>query len=357
MVKSIYITGSGYCGKTIIAYGLLRKLIDEGLKASYFKPISIARKRLSGGRYVDTDVIALKEALNLSEPVDVISPVVLGDRYIELRSRAKEVVEAVEECYRRIIDGKDAVVIESHGYPETLLSIRCSVPELAKLFNSKVIFVAGCRGIASIDRVVDKALLYEDFMEKHGYKIHGVLLNSVQPPFIERVRELLVPALEDAGIKVFGVISERRALLAPTARDIAEALGAEVLEGESFLDNIIEDVLIGAMSPENALRWFRRAVNAAIVTGGDRSDLILQAIETKPSVIILTGNLYPSIRVLIKAREAGVPILLVPYDTYTTIEKLSEAQSIITPASLKMRGSEIVDVIEKSVDWKSIINE
>ncbi|MEM3989454.1 MAG: DRTGG domain-containing protein [Desulfurococcaceae archaeon] len=199
-------------------------------------------------------------------------------------------------------------------------------------------------------------LLYEDFMEKHGYRIHGVLLNGVQPPFIERVRELLVPALESAGIKVFGIISERRALLAPTVRDIVEALGAEVLEGESFLSNVIEDVLIGAMSPENALKWFRRAVNAAIITGGDRSDLILQAIETKPSVIILTGNLYPSIKVLVKAREVGIPVLLVPYDTYTTVEKLSEAQSIITPESLKVKGNEIVDVIEKSVDWKSVVN-
>ncbi|MEM1533320.1 MAG: phosphotransacetylase family protein [Desulfurococcaceae archaeon] len=356
MVKSIYITGLGYCGKTIIAYGLLRKLIDEGLKASYFKPISIARKKLPGGKYIDTDVIALKEALSLSEPIEVISPIVLSDRYIELRSRVKEVRETVEECYRRIIDGKDAVVIESHGYPETLLSIGCSVPELAKLFNSKVVFVAGCRGIAAIDQVVDKVLLYEDFMEKYGYRIHGVLLNGVQPPFIERVRELLVPVLESAGIKVFGIISERRALLAPTVRDIVEALGAEVLEGESFLSNVIEDVLIGAMSPENALKWFRRAVNAAIITGGDRSDLILQAIETKPSVIILTGNLYPSIKVLVKAREVGIPVLLVPYDTYTTVEKLSEAQSIITPESLKVKGNEIVDVIEKSVDWKSVVN-
>jgi BioD-like phosphotransacetylase family protein len=109
------------------------------------------------------------------------------------------------------------------------------------------------------------------------------------------------------------------------------------------------------MSPEAALRWFRRAVNAAIVTGGDRTDLIMQALETKPSAIILTGNLYPSMGVLIKAKETGTPILLVPYDTFTTIEKLKEMQGIVTADSLKTRDKDLITIIEKEIKWKELL--
>ncbi len=355
MAKSIYITGMGFCGKTVLSYGLIKKFLNEGIKATYFKPISIARKRLPSGKYVDTDVIALREALNLSEPIELLSPITISDRYLELRNRAKDVRTMIEDAFKKISEGKDVVVIESPGMPELLSAIDCSVPSLAKSFGSKVVFVVNCKSLTSIDSIIDKVLLYEDYMEKHGYKIHGVIFNSVPIPYLERVREFIVPSIEEIGIKSYGIITEKVSLIAPTVKDIAEALGAEVLEGHNNLNNIVEDILVGAMSPESAMRWFRRAVNAAIVTGGDRTDLIMVALETKPSVVILTGNLYPSIRVLIKAREMGIPILLVPYDTYTTITRLEEAQSIVTPESLKRREKDILSVIEKEVMWKELI--
>ncbi len=355
MVKSIYITGMGFCGKTVISYGLIKKFLNEGIKATYFKPISIARKRLPSGKYVDTDVIALKEALNLSEPIELLSPVIVSDRYLELKNKAKDIRTLIEDSFKKISEGKDVIVIESPGIPELLSAIDCSVPSLAKTFGSKVVFVINCKSSFFIDSIIDKILLYENYMEKYGYKIHGVIFNSVPIPYIERVREFIASSIEEIGIKSYGIITEKASLTAPTVKDIAEALGAEILEGHSGLNKIVEDVLIGAMSPESAMRWFRRAVNAAIVTGGDRTDLIMAALETKPSVVILTGNLYPSIRVLIKAREMGIPILLVPYDSYTTIVRLEEAQSIVTPDSLRAREKDILSVIEKEVMWKEII--
>ena len=357
MVKSIYVTGVGCCGKTVIAYGLIRKFRSEGLKTSYFKPISIARRKLSTGKFVDTDIIALKEALNLEEPLDIISPVVLSERYLELKDKAEDIKKKIEHSFQLLSEGKDVVVIEGHMYPEVLSTIGCSVPELAKMFGSKVILIVSCKIEDSIDILVDKVALYKCFLEKHGVKLHGVILNTIPLPYIERVKGFIAPSIEKLGVKILGLVSERPRLIAPTVRDIAESLGAEVLEGEEYLNNFVEDFLIGAMSPEAAIRWFRRATNAAIVTGGDRTDLIIQAIETRPSVVILTGNLYPAIGVLIRAREAKVPILLVPYDTYTTVEKLREVQRIITPESLKVRDKDILEVIEKDVKWEEILNE
>ena len=70
--------------------------------------------------------------------------------------------------------------------------------------------------------------------------------------------------------------TESRALKAPTVEEVAETLGGEVLCGKDFLSKPVEHYLAGAMTPEVALRRFRRAKRKAVVTGGDRPDIALE---------------------------------------------------------------------------------
>lgn len=352
-MKSIYVIGER--GKTILIYGLLRRFSLEGFKVAYFKPISMARTRLASGKYIDTDVIAIKDALELENSIEDISPIVISRSYLELIDRIDDVKRSILESFRKVSEGKDVVVIEGYTPAEALTSINCNVVELAKAFDAKIVLVIDCRSRIVIDEIVDRVILYKCFIERFGGELYGILFNAVPIIYAERIRSLIVPYIEKLGIKVLGVIEERPRLTALTVRDIVEALNAEVLEGKDRLSSMVEDILVGAMSPEAALRWFRRAVNAAIVTGGDRTDLIMQALETKPSAIILTGNLYPAIGVLVKARETGTPVLLVPYDTFTTVEKLKEMQSIITADSLKARDKDLLSIIEKEVKWRELL--
>lgn len=353
MKTTIYVIGER--GKTLLIYGLLRRFSLEGFKVAYFKPISMARTRLASGKYVDTDVIAIRDALELENAIEHISPVVISRSYLELGERIEDVKKSILESFKKVSEGKDIVIVEGYTPVEALTSINCSVIEIAKMLNAKIILVIDCRSRAVIDEIIDRAILYKCFIERLGGELYGVILNTVPIIYAERVKSLIIPYLEKFGIKVLGVIEERPRLVALTVKDIVEALNAEVLEGKDKLNSIVEDILVGAMSPEAALRWFRRAVNAAIVTGGDRTDLIMQALETKPSAIILTGNLYPSMGVLIKAKETGTPILLVPYDTFTTIEKLKEMQGIVTADSLKTRDKDLITIIEKEIKWKELL--
>jgi BioD-like phosphotransacetylase family protein len=79
-------------------------------------------------------------------------------------------------------------------------------------------------------------------------------------------------------------------------------------------------MLVGAMSAEAALTYFRRQSNKAVITGGDRADIQLAALETSTRCLILTGNLYPSPVVLNRADELGVPVLLADMDTMRAID-------------------------------------
>jgi len=115
--------------------------------------------------------------------------------------------------------------------------------------------------------------------------------------------------------------------------------------------------MVGAMGQEKALRFFRRVANKAVITGGDRADIQLAALETSTKCLILTGGFQPSAIVLGRAEELGVPMVLVPYDTLTTVEKtekivghlrIHEAQKV---ARLKEILTEqvTIDEIKKSI--------
>ena len=90
--------------------------------------------------------------------------------------------------------------------------------------------------------------------------------------------------------------------------------------GTDRLDLLVESLVIGAMNVSSALRYFRKRHNKAVVTGGDREDLQLAALETSTQCLILTGHLAPSDRILRRAEEMEVPILSVDLDTLTTVE-------------------------------------
>lgn len=112
--------------------------------------------------------------------------------------------------------------------------------------------------------------------------------------------------------------------------------------------------MVGAMTLEGAIRYLRRSADKAVILGGDRADLALAALETSTSVLILTGGLYPDVKVLARAEEKGVPVILVHYDTYTTIEKLSRVTRHITPGD-KAGIRIILENIEEYCNWQAIL--
>ena len=86
------------------------------------------------------------------------------------------------------------------------------------------------------------------------------------------------------------------------------------------------------------------------------TDLLTAALETKQfNVLICTGNLYPPVTILVKARELNVPIILVPYDKNTTARLLANAQGYIFLEN-KEKIKLAQELIEKHVDWIGLID-
>jgi hypothetical protein len=353
MAYPLIISGTSFSGKTAICLGLFQKFQEMGLRVGYFKPIGVGLKTVEGRR-VDPDALLMKEVMALKEPLEVITPITLGKWYLELLLEPQQLFEKIMEAYKELSEGKDVILIEGPPRPETLSCRQCGVPHLSRELGAKVILVVKGSG----DEVAEEAILYKSFIEAGGGELMGVIFNFVPRQVIERVKGVLIPALSRCNAVSMGVVPDRKELSLPTVEDVVAELNAEVLTGREYFDRMVEGVLIGAMTPESALNWLRRSSGSALITGGDRTDLILTALEADMSVIVLTGNLYPALSVLTRAKEKGTPIILVPQDTYTTVRRLEEISGRITASLSSLRKIKLTrEIIGEHIDWKKIVDD
>ena len=105
------------------------------------------------------------------------------------------------------------------------------------------------------------------------------------------------------------------------------------------------------MKTQAALKYLRQAESAAVITGGDRADLILAALDTDVSCLILTGFIQPDTKIITAANDKGVPILLSPSDTYTTLRNMDRMETRIQEDELEI----IIVLIENNLDWDLLL--
>jgi BioD-like phosphotransacetylase family protein len=352
MVYTLYIAGTKFSGKTALSLGIYNSFNEMGMRVGYFKPIGQGY-RMVEGRYIDPDVIMMKDVIGLNESIEELCPVVLGSRYLDLISKDYESLRTrIMESYEKVKKDKDILIIEAAQTPEMLFCSNLDVTSLAKEFGAKIIFsVKGDN-----DSSADKALLYSNYMVNRGVDVIGIIINFVPFQQLERMRGVVSDVLCKCNVNVFGIVPDHRELTLPTVQDVVNSLEAEVLAGKSGLDRIVDNYLVGAMSPEAAMSWLRRSVDRAFITGGDRADLILMAIETKPSAIILTGNIYPSAHVISAAESKGIPLLLVADDTFTTVTKLEPLDGRIVSVPMSTRKIQLTrKIMSEYIDWKNIL--
>src|SRR6185295_3089028 len=89
------------------------------------------------------------------------------------------------------------------------------------------------------------------------------------------VTDFLRKGLKRRGLELLGVIPHQSILSRPTLRLICEELDAERLNDSKQMANLVEDIVIGAMSVQNAVQFFQRGV--LVIIPGDREDILMAA--------------------------------------------------------------------------------
>jgi len=158
-----------------------------------------------------------------------------------------------------------------------------------------------------------------------GSLMLGAVLNGVDRQRLSFVQDVVVPFLKRNDIPVYAVLPLERIFASVSIAELAEALQGEIICRPDLGDELVENLMIGAMSVDSALTYFRRKLNKAVITGGDRPDIQLAALETSTKCLILTGNLHPNPLIINRAEESRVAIILVKHDTMTAVQLAEQA--------------------------------
>ena len=310
-------TGEGV-GKTAITLALARLAAARDQDVGYMKPKG-TRLQSNVGKTLDQDPMLARETLGLDAEMHQMEPVVYSPTFVEGAIRGTEDTDALRDriatSFETLADGRDHVFVEGGGEWRTGGVVELTDPDVAELLDARVVLVAEYESPGDLDAVLAAA-------DAFGDRLAGVVFNKVSDAAYDSLGQDGIPFVESRGIAVFGALPHEKELAGVTVAALADELGADTLTDVST-DAFVERFLVGAMGGDEALRHFRRARDAVVITGGDRADVQTAALDASGvKCLLLTGGHRPSGAVLGRAAEAETAVLAVNTDTATAIDRV-----------------------------------
>jgi len=347
-VAALYITSMETVGKTTLCAGIGRKLLDRGINVGFFVPVQLSGTSNAGGY---EDAAFIREAFGLTESSEQLCPIRLSQRELwqSLTDEAADFTQKLKQVYRKISRGKDIVIMEGLGNLDVDKVAALACYTIAEALEARVIIVLRYSSALDVSKILQ-------ICKKLGQRLLGVIINFVPKPKIEAVKQGLTALFNEAGIKVFGILPEVRSLLGVSIGELAKILDGEVLTSPEAIDDIVENIMLGAMTLDSGVEYFARKTDKAAVIRGERPDMQLAALETSTTCLIITNNVKPLPAVVSQAEEKHVPIILVKQDTTATIAGIEEAltrASFRSPRKLNMFG----EVLDCYFDFKALNSE
>ncbi|MFC1986899.1 DRTGG domain-containing protein, partial [Chloroflexota bacterium] len=281
---------------------------------------------------------------SLEEALSLMCPFYLGHQdYIDLvLGKLGDAESKIYSAYELVKKGKDAVLVGGGQDLFDGFSVGVSNISFIERLDIPVILVdAPVFGEVNLDAIVA-------MRDRLGDRLLGVILNRLPPESVDFTKKYFVPFLEGKGIQVWGLVPANPKLNSLSVGEIRDVLGGEIICCEDKKEEAVENFMVGAMNVEGALKYFRAQANKAVITGGDRSDIQLAALETQTKVLILTGGMYPDSAVISAAQDKNVPIMVVADDTMTVVNKVDSAVCKVSVRGKRIEES--ISTFQKFVD-------
>ncbi|MDX1952994.1 MAG: AAA family ATPase [Verrucomicrobiota bacterium] len=346
-------------GKTTTSLGLLAALQKHYPRIGYIKPVGQRFVEIAEQK-IDEDTVLMDKVYQLNCPLVDMSPIAVEPdftrKYLQ-SSNYDTLVKTIQKAFDRVAWEKEFVLCEGSGHAGVGSVFDLSNARVAKILGAKVIIVTQ----GGIGKPIDEVCLNQALFEKEGVEIVGVILNKVLPDKVDYVSEFARRGLKRKGLDLLGVIPHRKILSNPTLELIQDELSAEMLNGSGQINNLVDEVVLGAMGVHNTMSFFKPGV--LIITPGDREDIILAAATTLLSNkaeglagIVLTGGLRPNENVLRVVRDMPFPVLLATQTSYEVASKVHDLIVKTRPRDTE-KIAVIRDLLATHVDVKKILNQ
>ncbi len=358
-MHTFFIAPTGFgVGLTSISLGLVGALERSGLKVGFFKPIAQPHAGDLGPER-SSELIARTHGLHSPKPLP-LSHVerMLGDGHLD------ELLEEIISLYHQAAADKDVVIVEGM-VPTRHASYAARVNfHLAKSLDADVILVSAPED-ENLTELSDRIEIQaQQFGGPKDPKVLGVILNKVRnedgiEAFTEQLQELS-PLLKTDDFRLLGCIPWRDELNAPRTKDVAELLGARILNAGDYEQRRMMKIVLCARAVANSVQLLKPGT--LVVTPGDRDDIILSASLAAMNGVPLAGLLLcsdfvpdPRIMELCQgALASGLPVMTVgtgSYDTATNLNRLNKE----IPLDDRERAEKVSDFVANHIDhdWLS----
>lgn len=329
-----------YSGKSSVTLGIAHHLQKRGIDIAYGKPLGTCFAPDQDGKppLSDEDVEFVGQILNLSASRLYQPLLCLSSETICRRLRGEDQTDYQQALTQSLQkQNGDLLLLEGPGTLDEGSVFGLSLPKMAQIIDAAVLLVARFQSLL----LVDACLVAR---QRLGDRLIGILINDVPPEALDTVNQVVEPFLATQAIPVLGVLPRDTLLRSVSVGELVHQLKAEVLCCRDRLDLMVEMLKIGAMNVNAALEYLRKGRNMAVVTGGDRTDIQLAALETSTQCLILTGHPNPNPMILSRAEDLEIPILSVDSDTLTTVEIIDR-----TFGQTRLHGSAKVGCIRQLI--------
>ena len=314
-----------FSGKSALVLGLARNLIASNHLVRFGKPLATSLELNVSDKgdiqdMIDDDVRFVGETLQLS--AENLIPSI---QFLAASTATKRIQENISDPgiklneFKKLLNSGEVInILEAAGSLHEGLLYGLSLSQLAKGLNAKVLLAHFWQDSRSVEALLEAK-------NQLGDHLCGVVLNAVNPDQLKDIMDNIVPSLKSLGLDVFGVMPRSPLLRSVTVEELVRRLDARVICCSDRLELMVETLSIGAMSVNSAMEFFRKRRNMAVVTGADRTDIQLAALEASTQCLILTGAGEPLPQLINRSEELDVPLLKVDRDTLSTVEVIEQA--------------------------------
>ena len=307
-------------GKTSIIVGIMAAQKD---KFGYAKPIG-DRLIYKLKRNRDYDSHLVTDLFHLTQEAENIT---LGFDHSKLRYMYNDdtIKKAVVDLVNKAGEGRDGLFVEAGKDIFYGSSLKLDPMSLARHTNSSLILIAS----GDSESVIDDLYFAHRNLNLEGIPNCSVIINKVHD--IDEFEDLHMEQIKKLGFNILGILPFKERLTKFTISYLAQRFYAKIVAGEGGLNKTVKNVFVGAMSTDEILRnpLFSKE-NKFLITSGDRTDMILAALEGDTSGIMLTNNILPPPNVISKANDRNIPLLLVSMDTFNASAKFGHLETLLT---------------------------
>jgi phosphate acetyltransferase len=327
--------------------GLLRALDRRGVKVAYVKPV--AQPRADGRPDQSSELVAAITALRPPEPVTTAQlEELLGEGELEV------LLEKIVAAWKPVYGGSDVVVIQGLSSGPSRLYASSLNQALAQALDADVVLAGSWPADGDAEELAEQfAIAASGYMAGEQARVVGCVIHGL-PAADTAAAAGLRAQLARRQLAVAAEVPYRPELTWPRIRDLVRHLRPQVLH-EGDMSRRIRDVAVFAQGIPGGLHALD--TGRLVVVPGDRHEVIMAAYLTELSGTHLAGLLLstgtaadPRISELTRATSAaGLPVLLVPDDSYQTATRVRDLDPGL-PADDLERVESVTDNIADALD-------